>query len=157
MRKSEIITLTKIINPRASLRSMNESDIIRDMIPFKFVICSLVLFLLLVPITIAFSSTESSIFEIQRMLNLTNSSLMRGDLDSSLESLDDAIDMVQELNEEEENADNSGDDVSNGLENGNDETINDNGAISGGIIDDNVERSQECVQNARPGEVCALS
>src|SRR5688572_26725604 len=128
MRKSEIITLTMIINPRAALRSMNESDIIRDMIPFKFVICFLVLFLLLVPRTIAFSSTESSIIEIQRMLNLTNTSLMRGDLDSSLESLDDAIDMVQELNEEEENTDNSGDDVSNGLENGNDETINDNSA-----------------------------
>jgi hypothetical protein len=138
---------------------MNESDIFRDMIPYKFVICSLVLFLLLVPTTSAFSSTESSIFEIQRMLNLTNTSLMRGDLDSSLESLDDAIDMVQELNEEEENIDNSGNDVSNGLEveSGNDETINDNGGIRGGIIDDNVERSQECVQNAKPGEVCALS
>jgi cobalamin biosynthesis Mg chelatase CobN len=93
------------------------------------------------------------------MLNLTNTSLMRGDFDSSLESLDDAIDMVQELNEEEENTDNSGNDVSNGLEveSGNDETINDNGATRGEIIDDNVERSQECVQNARPGEVCALS
>jgi hypothetical protein len=138
---------------------MNESDIIRDTIPYKFAICPLVLFLLLVPITSAFSSTESSIFEIQRMLNLTNTSLMRGDLDSSLESLNDAIDMVQELNEEEENTDNSGNDASDGLEfeSGNDETINDNGAIRGGIIDDNVERSQECVQNARPGEVCALS
>jgi hypothetical protein len=138
---------------------MTEFDIIRDMIPYKFVICSLVLFLFLVPITTAFSSTESSIFEIQRLLNLTNTSLMRGDLDSSLETLDDAIDMVQELNEEEENIDNSGNDVSNGLEveSGNDETINDNGAIRGGIIDDNVERSQECVQNAKPGEVCALS
>jgi hypothetical protein len=138
---------------------MNEFDIIRDMIPYKFVICSLILFLFLVPITTAFSSTESSIFEIQRLLNLTNTSLMRGDLDSSLETLDDAIDMVQELNEEEENIDNSGNDVSNGLEveSGNDETINDNGAIRGGIIDDNVERSQECVQNAKPGEVCALS
>jgi hypothetical protein len=143
------------------LRSMNEFDIIRDMIPYKFVICSLILFLFLVPITTAFSSTESSIFEIQRLLNLTNTSLMRGDLDSSLETLDDAIDMVQELNEEEENIDNSGNDVSNGngleVESGNDETINDNGAIRGGIIDDNVERSQECVQNAKPGEVCALS
>jgi hypothetical protein len=138
---------------------MNEFDIIRDMILYKFVICSLVLFLLLVPITTVFSSTESSIFEIQRMLNLTNTSLMKGDFDSSLESLDDAIDMVQELNEEEENTDNSGNDVSNGLEveSGNDETINDNGATRGEIIDDNVERSQECVQNARPGEVCALS
>jgi hypothetical protein len=138
---------------------MNEFDIIRDMIPYKFVICSLVIFLFLVPITTAFSSTESSIFEIQRLLNLTNTNLMRGDLDSSLEMLDDAIDMVQELNEEEENTDNSGNDVSNGLEveSGNDETINDNGAIRGGIIDDNVERSQECVQNAKPGEVCALS
>ena len=141
------------------MRSMNEFDIIRDMIPYKFVICSLILFLFLVPITTAFSSTDSSIFEIQRLLNLTNTSLMRGDLDSSLETLDDAIDMVQELNEEEENIDNSGNDVSNGLEveSGNDETINDNGAIRGGIIDDNVERSQECVQNAKPGEVCALS
>jgi hypothetical protein len=138
---------------------MTEFDIIRDMIPYKFVICSLVLFLFLVPITTAFSSTESSIFEIQRLLNLTNTSLMRGDLDSSLEMLDDAIDMVQELNEEED--DNSGNDVSNGngleVESGNDETIIDNGAIRGGIIDDNVERSQECVQNAKPGEVCALS
>ena len=141
------------------MRSMNEFDIIRDKIPYKFVICSLVLFLFLVPITTAFSSTESSIFEIQRLLNLTNTSLMRGDLDSSLEMLDDAIDMVQELNEEEENTDNSSNDVSNGLEveSRNDETINDNGAIRGGIIDDNVERSQECVQNAKPGEVCALS
>ncbi len=141
------------------MRSMNEFDIIRDMIPYKVVICSLVLFLFLVPITTAFSSTESSIFEIQRLLNLTNTSLMRGDLDSSLEMLDDAIDMVQELNEEED--DNSGNDVSNGngleVESGNDETIIDNGAIRGGIIDDNVERSQECVQNAKPGEVCALS
>ena len=138
---------------------MNESDIFRDILTYKFVICSLILFLLLVPITTAFSSTESSIFEIQRMLNLTNTSLMRGDLDSSLETLDDVIDMVQELNEEEENTDNSGNDVSNGLEveSGNDETINDNGATRGGIIDDNVERSQECVQNAKPGEVCALS
>ena len=143
------------------MRSMNEFDIIRNMIPYKFVICSLVLFLFLVPITTAFSSTESSIFEIQRLLNLTNTSLMRGDLDSSLEMLDDAIDMVQELNEEEENTDNSSNDVSNGngleVESGNDETINDNGVIRGGIIDDNVERSQECVQNAKPGEVCALS
>jgi hypothetical protein len=143
------------------LRSMNEFDIIRDKIPYKFVVCSLVLFLFLVPITTAFSSTESSIFEIQRLLNLTNTSLMRGDLDSSLEMLDDAINMVQELNEEEENTDNSSNDVSNGngleVESGNDETINDNGVIRGGIIDDNVERSQECVQNAKPGEVCALS
>jgi hypothetical protein len=28
--------------------------------------------------------------------------------------------------------------------------------VGAGIVDDNVERSQACLKNAKPGEVCAL-
>lgn len=142
-----------------------------DMIFSKLVLCSLLVLLILpVPITTAFASTESSISEVQRLLSLTNSSLLRDDLDGSIESLNEALSMVQELKEEEEeeniiNNNNNG--VSNSLEdipqedergnnddNNNDDT--DDSVGGGGIADDNVERSQECVKNAKPGEVCAL-
>lgn len=140
---------------------MNIIDIKRDVIRLRFAVFSLVLFILLVPITTitAFASTESSIFEIQRLLNLTNTSLMRGDLDSSLGSLNNAQDLVQELKEEDENTDNSSNDASSSLEveRGSDETNSYNGVAEGSVIDDNVERSQECVENTGPGEVCALS
>ena len=110
----------------------------------------------------AFASVESSVSEVQRLLNLTNSSLLRGDLDGSIESLDQSLTILQELKEEEEEeeeiTDNSNNDGSNGLEDegGNDDNSNDSGVDGGGIVDDNVERSQECVENAEPGEVCAL-
>jgi hypothetical protein len=108
----------------------------------------------------AFASVESSVSEVQRLLNLTNSSLLRGDLDGSIESLDQSLTILQELKEEEEEeiTDNSNNDGSNGLddEGGNDDNAKDNGVEGGGIVDDNVERSQECVENAEPGEVCAL-
>lgn len=137
---------------------MKKFDTICDMIPSKFGVCSLVFFLLLVPITAAFPSSDSSISEVQRLLSLTNLSLMRGDLDSSLESLNEALNIVQELNEDEEN-NSDGNDLSNRLEDetGNDDNSNDGSAIGANIIDDNVERSQECIENTRPGEVCALS
>ena len=123
-----------------------------DMILSKFVVYSLIPLVLLVPITAAFASTESSIFEVQRLLNLTSTSLMKGNLDASIESLDEALNMVQELNEEGSIDNSNGNDASDiahdkGIDSG----------IKGGMVDDNVERSQECVENARPGEVCALS
>ena len=122
------------------------------MILSKFVVYSLIPLVLLVPITAAFASTESSIFEVQRLLNLTSTSLMKGNLDASIESLDEALNMVQELNEEGSIDNSNGNDASDiahdkGIDSG----------IKGGMVDDNVERSQECVENARPGEVCALS
>jgi hypothetical protein len=122
------------------------------MILSQRVVYSLVFLVLLVPIAAAFASTESSVFEVQRLLNLTSTSLMKGDLDASIESLDEALNMVQELNEEESIDNNNGNDASDIAD---DEGID--GGIGGGMIDDNVERSQECVENARPGEVCALS
>jgi hypothetical protein len=126
----------------------------------------LVIFALPIPITTAFSSTEPSISEIQRLLSLTNSSLLRDDLDASMESLNEALSMVQELQEEEEkenSIDNNNNGGSNSLEGipqegerGNNDDSNDDSDSGGGIVDDNVERSQECVKNAKPGEVCAL-
>jgi hypothetical protein len=141
-----------------------------DMMLSKFVLHYLLVLLILpVPIMTAFASTESSISEVQRLLSLINSSLLRDDLDGSIESLNEALSMVQELKEEEEeentiNNNNNG--VSNGLEDpqederGNNDNSNDDTDDSdmggGGIVDDNVERSQECIKNAKPGEVCAL-
>jgi hypothetical protein len=128
----------------------------------KFVLYSyslLGLFVLLIPITTAFASTQPSISEVQRLLSLTNSSLLRDDLDGSIESLNKALSMVQELKEAEEGVNaivNNNNSFSNNLEDkgGNDDySDNDN---DGGIVDDNVERSQECIKNAKPGEVCAL-
>ena len=128
----------------------------------KFVLYSYILlglFVLLIPITTAFASTEPSISEVQRLLSLTNSSLLRDDLDGSIESLNKALSMVQELKEAEEGVnaiDNNNNSFSNDLEDkgGNDDYSNNDN--DGGIVDDNVERSQECVKNAKPGEVCAL-
>ena len=141
-----------------------------DMMLSKFVLHYLLVLLILpVPIMTAFASTESSISEVQSLLSLINSSLLRDDLDGSIESLNEALSMVQELKEEEEeentiNNNNNG--VSNGLEDpqederGNNDDSNDDTDDSdvggGGIVDDNVERSQECIKNAKPGEVCAL-
>ncbi len=132
---------------------MKKFDMNCYMILSRCVLYSLVLLVLLVPITAAFASTESSIFEVQRLLNLTSTSLTKGDLDASIESLDEALNMVQELNEEESINNNNGNDPSDDL--ADDEGID--SGIGGGMVDDNVERSQECVENARPGEVCALS
>jgi hypothetical protein len=120
------------------------------------------LFVLFIPITTAFASTEPSIFEVQRLLSLTNSSLLRDDLDASIESLDEALSIVQELKEEEEeeNTSNNNNGISNSLEDiprEDERGDNDDGSDGGAsIVDDNVERSQECVRNAKPGEVCAL-
>ena len=141
-----------------------------DMMLSKFVLHYLLVLLILpVPITTAFTSTESSISEVQSLLSLANSSLLRDDLNASIESLDEALSMVQELKEEEEeentiNNNNNG--ISNGLEDpqederGNNDNSKDDTDDSdmggGGIVDDNVERSQECIKNAKPGEVCAL-
>jgi len=134
---------------------MNKDDVINS----EFVLYS-VLFLSALPIMVmtAFASVESSVSEVQRLLNLTNSSLLRGDLDGSIESLDQSLTILQELKEEGETTDNNNNDGSNDLgdEGGNDDNGNDNGVDGGGIVDDNVERSQECVENAKPGEVCAL-
>jgi hypothetical protein len=137
------------------------------MIFSKFVLYSLlVLFVLPITVATAFSSTEPSISEIQRLLSLTNSSLLSDDLDASMESLNEALSMVQELQEEEEkenSIDNNNNGGSNNLEDipregnqGNNDDSNDDSDVGGGIVDDNVERSQECVKNAKPGEVCAL-
>jgi hypothetical protein len=126
----------------------------------KFVLYSLlVLFVLLIPIIkTAFASNESSISEVQRLLNLTNTSLLRDDLDASIESLDEALSIVQELKEEEENTiNNNNNGVSNSLEDiPREDEGGDNDDSDRGIVDDNVERSQECIKNAKPGEVCAL-
>jgi hypothetical protein len=140
-----------------------------DMMLSKFVLHYLLVLLILpVPIMTAFASTESSISEVQRLLSLANSSLLRDDLNASIESLDEALSMVQELQEEEEDENtinNNNDGVSNGLEDpqederGNNDDSNDDtddSDVGGGIVDDNVERSQECIKNAKPGEVCAL-
>jgi hypothetical protein len=137
------------------------------MIFSKFVLYSLlVLFVLPITGATAFSSTEPSISEIQRLLSLTNSSLLSDDLDASMESLNEALSMVQELQEEEEkenSIDNNNNGGSNNLEGipregnqGNNDDSNDDSDVGGGIVDDNVERSQECIKNAKPGEVCAL-
>jgi hypothetical protein len=90
------------------------------MIFSKFVLYSLLgLFVLLIPIITTFASTEPSISEVQRLLSLTNASLLRDDVDASIETLDEALSMVQELKEEEEeentiNNNNNG--ISNSLE-----------------------------------------
>jgi hypothetical protein len=133
---------------------MKNFDINWDMILSKFIVYSLLPIVLLWPTTAAVvASTESSIIEVQRLLNLANTSLVRGDFGASIESLDEAMNMVQELNEEEIIDNNNGNDVTDDIADGKgiDSDIGD------GMVDDNVERSQECVENARPGEVCALS
>jgi hypothetical protein len=111
--------------------------------------------------TTVFASTEPTISEVQRLLSLVNSSLLRGNWDSSIGSLDEALNMIQELKAEEESADNNNNDNSSGLEDARDRNNDDSDDLSDSmgqaIIDDNVERSQRCVENAKPGEVCALS
>ena|SRR5215204_3295732 len=109
--------------------------------------------------TTVFASTEPTISEVQRLLSLVNSSLLRGNWDSSIGSLDEALNMIQELKAEEESANNNNNDNSSGLEDaGNNDDSGDLGDSTGqAIIDHNVERSQRCVENAKPGEVCALS
>ena len=132
-----------------------------DMMLSKLILYSLLVILIL-PVS-AFASTESSISEVQRLLSLTNSSLLRDDLDASIESLDEALSMVQELKEEEEEEENTINNNNNGVSNSlediprEDEGEDNDGSNGrGGIVDDNVERSQECVKKAKPGEVCAL-
>src|SRR5215216_643831 len=89
-----------------------------DMMLSKFVLHYLLVLLILpVPITTAFASTESSISEVQRLLSLINSSLLRDDLDGSIESLNEALSMVQELKEEEEEEENIIDNNNNGVSN----------------------------------------
>ena len=121
----------------------------------------LVFFALFFPPTAVFASSEPTISEVQRLLSLVNSSLLRGNWDSSIGSLDEALNMIQELKAEEESADNNNNDNSSGLEDAGDRNNDDSDELSDGmgqaIIDDNVERSQRCVENAKPGEVCALS
>jgi hypothetical protein len=121
----------------------------------------LVFFALFFPPTAVFALTEPTISEVQRLLSLVNSSLLRGNWDSSIGSLDEALNMTQELKAEEESADNNNNDNSSGLEDAGDRNNDDSDELSDGmgqaIIDDNVERSQRCVENAKPGEVCALS
>jgi|SRR5215204_428555 hypothetical protein len=122
----------------------------------------LVFFTLFFLPTAVFASTEPTISEVQRLLSLSNSSLLRGDWDSSIGSLDEALNMIQELKAEEESADNNNNnDNSSGLEDTGDRNNDDSDDLSDSmgqaIIDDNVERSQRCVENAKPGEVCALS
>ena len=90
-------------------------------------------------------------------------------MDSSINSLHESLNIVQELKADENGADsdNNNIDVLNDTESRGDsgdfnsddiwdrKEIGDN--IEGSIVDDNVERSQRCVENAKPGEVCALS
>jgi hypothetical protein len=103
--------------------------------------------------TTVFASTEPTISEVQRLLSLVNSSLLRGNWE--------ALNMNQELKAEEESADNNNNDNSSGLEDAGDRNNDDSGDLGDStgqaIIDHNVERSQRCVENAKPGEVCALS
>jgi hypothetical protein len=126
-----------------------------------------VLFIVLFfPTTTVLGSNHSPISDVQSLLNLANTSLIRGDLDSSIDSLDEALNIIQELKVDEGVADEDDDNLSNDLE-GEDEGIIDNndgvgdsneiGGTQEGMVDDNVERSQRCVENAKPGEVCALS
>jgi len=121
----------------------------------------LVFFALFFPPAAVFASSEPTISEVQRLLGLVNSSLLRGNWDSSIGSLDEALNMIQELKAEEESADNNINDNSTGLEDAGDRNSDDSDELSDGmgqaIIDHNVERSQRCVENAKPGEVCALS
>ena len=121
----------------------------------------LVFFTLFFPPTAVFASTEPTISEVQRLLSLVNSSVSRGDWDSSIGSLDEALNMIQELKAEEESADNNNNDNSSGLEDAGDRNNDDSDDLGDSmreaIIDHNVERSQKCVENAKPGEVCALS
>ena len=70
--------------------------------------------------------------------------------------------MIEELKAEEESADNNNNnDNSSGSEDAGYRNNDDSDGLSDStgqaIIDDNVERSQRCVENANPGEVCALS
>jgi len=118
----------------------------------------LVFFALFFPPTAVFALTEPTISEVQRLLSLVNSSLLRGNWDSSIGSLDEALNMIQELKAEEESADNNINDNSTGLEDAGDRNSDElSDSMGQAIIDHNVERSQRCVENAKPGEVCALS
>jgi hypothetical protein len=121
----------------------------------------LVFFALFFPPTAIFASSEPTISEVQRLLSLVNSSLSRGNWDSSIGSLDEALNMIQEFQAQEESTDNNNNDNSSGLEDAGDRNNDDSDELSDSmgqaIIDHNVERSQRCVENAKPGEVCALS
>ena len=118
----------------------------------------LVFFALFFPPAAVFASSEPTISEGQRLLGLVNSSLLRGNWDSSIGSLDEALNMIQELKAEEESADNNINDNSTGLEDAGDRNSDElSDSMGQAIIDHNVERSQRCVENAKPGEVCALS
>src|SRR5215217_455507 len=118
----------------------------------------LVFFALFFPPTAVFALTEPTISEVQRLLGLVNSSLLRGNWDSSIGSLDEALNMIQELKAEEESVDNNINDNSTGLEDAGDRNSDElSDSMGQAIIDHNVERSQRCVENAKPGEVCALS
>src|SRR5919107_5561842 len=129
----------------------------------------IVFFVLSFPTSAVLASTQSSISEVQRLLSLANSSLLNGNLDSSINSLHESLNIVQELKADEDGADsdNNNSDVLNDSEgigdrgNFNSDDIWDSNGIGdnteGSIVDDNVERSQRCIENAKPGEVCALS
>src|SRR5918995_7039430 len=67
----------------------------------------LVFFTLFFSPTAVFASTEPTISEVQRLLSLVNSSLLRGNWDSSIGSLNEALNMIEELKAEEESADNN--------------------------------------------------
>ena len=130
---------------------------------------SIVFFVLSFPTSAVLASTQSSISEVQRLLSLANSSLLNGNLDSSINSLHESLNIVQELKADEDGADsdNNNSDVLNDSEgigdrgDFNSDDIGDSNGIGdnteGSIVDDNVERSQRCIENAKPGEVCALS
>jgi hypothetical protein len=129
----------------------------------------IVFFVLFFPTSAVLASTQSSISEVQRLLSLANSSLLNGNLDSSINSLHESLNIVQQLIADEDGADsdNNNSDVLNDSEGREDRgdfnsddiwernEIGDN--IEGSMVDDNVERSQRCIENAKPGEVCALS
>jgi hypothetical protein len=130
---------------------------------------SIVFFVLFFSTSAVLASTQSSISEVQRLLSLANSSLLEGNFDSSINSLHESLNIVQELKADEDGAgsDNNNTDILNDSEGREDigdfnsddiwgsNEIGEN--IEGSIVDDNVERSQRCIENAKPGEVCALS
>jgi hypothetical protein len=96
--------------------------------------------------TTVFASTEPTISEVQRLLTLVNSRLLRGNWDSSIGSLNEALNMIEELKAEEESADNNNNDNSSGSEDAGNRNNDDSDGLSDStgqaIIDDNVERSE---------------
>jgi hypothetical protein len=113
-----------------------------------------VLFALFIPPAAVFASTVSSIPVVQFLPELSNASRIRGDLDSSIGSQDEALNTTEELKADGDGEDNINNGNSNGIDDAGDRNDNDDDSdeIGGEIVDDNVERSQRCMENAKPGD-----